>query len=274
LPAVADALAKAQASSQVVMVCFGQSGAGDEVKKAADDAKILVVNMPLPAEGSAEERSYKEMLANYWFTNTAAIIFLMPDGNLLTKTAAADAVKQVEFIKTVPSLMAKWIARQRPADPRPVTRGIGHDMPRPKPVVQPVMPAVADALARARASTQAVMVCCGQASVGDEVKKAADEAKLLVVNVPTPAAGAAEEKNYKDMLASYQVTNAAATVFLAPDGKVLSKTAETDAAKLVEFVKTIPALLAKWIADKRPDIRSPEAAGGARADVPSPNFPK
>jgi hypothetical protein len=138
-----------------------------------------------------------------------------------------------------------------------VSKGIRPDQPPPKPVEKttpvPAAASLAETLTKAQASTQAVMVCCGIGSLAPEVKKAADDAKLLTVNIPRPAAGSEEEKNYNDLLLSYSVTDTnVAAIFLAPDGKVLRKTSETDAAKLTGIVNSIPLLLARWVADKNP----------------------
>jgi hypothetical protein len=88
---------------------------------------------------------------------------------------------------------------------------------------------------------------------------------LLTVNIPRPAAGSEEEKNYNDLLLSYSVTETdIATIFLAPDGKVLRKTSETDAAKLIGIVNSIPLLLARWVADKQPAPLTPTIQRGTQ----------
>jgi hypothetical protein len=146
---------------------------------------------------------------------------------------------------------------------------------------------LAGALKQAAASKRAVMVVCpygaqtvdrggppGTAGItmevptsrflqelcrngNESVAAAIATARLIAVKASdeaaTPEADAPMRKSYVAMLERYGVADAAPLVFfLAPDGTVLRREPLADERKVVGAVEAVPALLAKWLANRNP----------------------
>jgi hypothetical protein len=75
---------------------------------------------------------------------------------------------------------------------------------------------------------------------------------------------------YDAFCTKYSLADYPTVVFLAPDGSELSKLVQPrDEAQLVEAVKAVPPLLAKWIAGQRQRQEAPPPPpAGVRPDVP------